>query len=457
MASNRGPLSFAFTPDGGLVSKRGGGGLVSALSTLSGDDGAVWICAAMSSADRSAVATGAHLEAGLPLRMLDIDPLDFAAAYDGIANGVLWFIAHLLYPLATAPAFDAAFAADWEAYRRFNQAFAGALAAEAAPGATVLVQDYHLSLVPAQLRELRPDLRIGHFSHTPWAPPDYFRVLPREVAAELLTGILGADRAGFLSQRWADAFGACCEDVLGYSHVDGVVTGGGNSTMLAVHALGVDGPALRSRAAAPDVPSLDVAGVQVIARVDRAELSKNIVRGILAIGELLRLRPEWLRRVVHVAIAYPSRGGVPAYAAYMEDVKHAAAAVNAEFGDGDWQPVDLILEDDYPQSLGVLKRADVLLINPIRDGMNLVAKEGPLLSERDAVLVLSTQAGAADELSEGALMVNPFDVSETARALQEALSMPAGERARRALLLREAAGALPPQAWFAEQRDALGA
>jgi trehalose 6-phosphate synthase len=213
VASNRGPLSFSESSDGELVAQRGGGGLVSGLMQMGGGDKAVWVCAALSDADRTAVrrAEGGRLDlaghdtGGTAVRMLDIDPATFNRAYNAIANSTLWFVHHQLYATPTAPAFDQHFRREWSSYQAYNKAFAEALAEDAADAARVLVQDYHLTLLPRMLRELRPDLRIAHFSHTPWAPPDYFRMLPGDVAAETLLGVLGADHAGFHSVRPATA------------------------------------------------------------------------------------------------------------------------------------------------------------------------------------------------------------------------------------------------------------
>src|SRR5450631_1007721 len=208
VASNRGPVSYALGTDGRLTANRGGGGLVAALS---GAGNAVWVCAALSDGDRLAVraAGGVHLDAfddsGTAVRMLAIDPRTFVRAYSSIANSTLWFVHHLLFNTPVEPSFGARFARDWAAYVEYNDAFAAAIAVEAAPGARVVIQDYHLSLAPQLLRERRPDLRIGHFSHTPWAPPDYFKVLPDAIGRAVLEGVLGADRAGFLTRRWAEA------------------------------------------------------------------------------------------------------------------------------------------------------------------------------------------------------------------------------------------------------------
>ncbi|PVE14236.1 alpha,alpha-trehalose-phosphate synthase (UDP-forming) [Streptomyces scopuliridis] len=464
VASNRGPVSYTLRDDGTLEAKRGGGGLVSGLSAIGPDADAVWVCAALGDGDREAVRrTGGRPDpadtGGQRVRMLGIAPEVYADAYNGVANSALWFVHHLLYQTPLEPSFGPEFRAQWASYETYNRAFAEALADEAADGAAVLVQDYHLALVPGILRALRPDLRIGHFSHTPWAPVDYFRLLPDDIARQLLRGILGADRAAFLTHRWADAFTACCTELLG----------GTGNTAIGVHGLGADGDFLRERANRPDVDERIVTlrgqigrtstgeERKTIVRVDRTELSKNIVRGLLAYRLLLTDRPEWRERVVHLAFAYPSRQDLAVYREYTAEVQRVADEINAEFGTDDWTPVVLHVRDDFARSLGAYRLADVALVNPIRDGMNLVAKEIPLVSERGCALVLSREAGAYEELGEDALVVNPYDISATAAALHEALSMPADERAERAKRLAAAATALPPQQWFLDQLTALRA
>ncbi|MGW0563739.1 alpha,alpha-trehalose-phosphate synthase (UDP-forming) [Streptomyces sp. NPDC003016] len=451
VASNRGPVAYTLREDGSLDARRGGGGLVSGLSAIGQGADSLWVCAALGDGDREAVRRGTG-EPGV--RMLDIDAGVHADAYNGIANSVLWFVHHMLYQTPLEPAFDAEFRRQWAAYETYNRAFADALAAEAAPGAVVLVQDYHLCLVPGMLRELRPDLRIGHFSHTPWAPVDYFRLLPDDIARQLLRGLLGADRVAFLTRRWADAFAACAVDVLGAGALDG--------TALGVHGLGADADFLRARSQRQDVEEWLVrlrervgAGRRTVVRVDRTELSKNIVRGLLAYRQLLTDRPEWRGRVVHIAFAYPSRQDLAVYRDYMASVRRLAEEINAAYGTDDWQPVLLELDDDFARSLAAYRMADVALVNPIRDGMNLVAKEVPVVSDEGCALVLSREAGAYEELGEDAIVVNPYDVMATAHALHEALVMEPQERAERTKRLAAAATALPPAAWFLDQLAAL--
>jgi len=499
LASNRGPVSYHFGTDGTLRGQRGGGGLISGVTSglagMTAESEVTWVCAPFSDADRAAarrqdggdtrdVAQPAGLSgpAGVRVRMLDIAPDTFDRAYNNVANSVLWFVHHLLFDTPNQPQFGPEFRRHWQSYQAYNEAFATAMAAEArADEARVpvraLIQDYHLSLAPRLLRDqlgrqqrTTGDLRIAHFSHTPWAPPDYYRMLPEQAGRAVLAGILGADHAGFHAARWADAFLDCCEAILGAqvirSQARGAAQAGwvlydGHATEVAVHPLGIDAAALRARAGAGDVRdhitalSQAARGRKLIVRVDRTELSKNIVRGLAAYRELLAAHPEWHGQVVHLAFAYPSRSAVPEYRAYTELVERTARQVAAEFRTPDWEPVLLEVRDDYARSLAACTLADVLLVNPIRDGMNLVAQEGPVLSQDGCALVLSREAGAAATLGPDALLVNPYDVSETAAALHQGLAMPDDERRRRSAALAATAEASPPARWLGDQLAAL--
>jgi trehalose 6-phosphate synthase len=475
IASNRGPVSFTRGDDGQLSVRRGGGGMVSGLASVASHANVLWVCAALSNADRAAArrAEGGLFgldgsDEGVGVQMLDIPQVTFQRAYNAIANSTLWFVHHMLYDTPNEPSFGLAFQREWDSFRAYNSAFARALAAAPSPAGAAgplraVVQDYHLTLVPRMLAQLRPGIRIAHFTHTPWAPPDYYRMLPDAVGREVLAGVLGADHAGFLCQRWADAFIDCCEEILGaaVNRAARQVTYEGHVTGIGVHPLGVQADELISRANEPDVQSRvtalaeATAGRRLIVRIDRTELSKNIVRGLLAYRELLVTHPEWRGQVTHVAFAYPSRHDLPEYRVYTASVQRLARQIEDEFGTDDWTPLILEVNDDYARSLAAYRLADVLLVNPIRDGMNLVAKEGPIISERSCALVLSTEAGAAAELGAHALLVNPYDVTGTAEALHEALIMTEAERERRAAALVAAATALPPAQWFADQLAAL--
>ena len=464
VASNRGPLSLVPVEHGDDEIRRGSGGLVSGMqSALEATPDAVWVCAAMNDRERALArlapsgrlgevdVAAEALRGDFDVRMLPIDGLTFRNAYNGVANSTLWFVLHMLYDLPRAPIFDAAWRRQWASYVRYNQAFAQALAEEAAPDARVMIQDYHLFLAPRMLRTLRPDVRIGHFTHTPWVSADYFTMLPDDVAFLIVDGLLGADVIGFHTERWAELFRDTCRSIVG-REPDGVQ----------VFPLGTDPDELHKRASQRDVESelrvlnQTVGDRRVIGRVDRTELSKNVWRGLLSYRELLRIHPEWRGKVVHAVYNNPSREDLPAYREYTASIARLADEIDAEFGTDDWSPLVLEIADDYPAALAVLRRSDVLFINSVRDGMNLVVLEGLVLSEHDPAVVLSAETGAAEVLGEDALRINPFDVTATAEALHAALLMSHEERAGRAERMRTAAVRLPPAQWFREQLDALG-
>lgn len=450
IVSNRGPLSFSVGDDGELVTKRGGGGLVTALGPAVAGTGATWIAGALSEADRMAAGRGVVEAEGFRLRSLVLDPDDHAAYYDVISNGTLWFLHHGLYDLARRPRFDRVWREAWDRYRAVNSAFADEVAETAPDRAVAVVHDYHLSLVGAALAERRPDVTAVHFTHTPFCSPDLLRILPADVAAELLSGMAAYAACGFHARRWARAFEACCTGT-------GVACAPAFVAPAAADAEGIREVAASDACdqAAADLDEV-IADRTFLVRVDRIELSKNILRGFLAFDDLLRTRPEWRERVVFGAFVYPSREGLPEYLAYRQEVEGLIRRINETWATDDWTPILYDPSDDFPRSVAALRRYDALLVNPVRDGLNLVAKEGPLVNERSGVLALSRESGAWEELGGGALEVNPFDVAGTADVLHAALSMPAGERSRHASGLRALVEARTPKTWWAEQLAAAG-
>ncbi len=447
VVSNRGPLTFRSGPDGALMPVPAGGGLASSLHRILAGSGTTWASMTMGAADREAVAQGRMHEDGLDLVPVVVDDDTYRQAYDVVSNTTLWYCHHHMWDLPHRPRFDRHWRAAWEGYRTYNRAMADAVAEQADHGAAVFVQDYHFSLLGRMLAERRPDLRTVHFLHTPFADAAVLGVLPDDVAAELLDGMAGYGACGFHCHAWEADFVGCY-----------AAAGRGDVPPTFVAPLGPDAGVLEEEASSGACAAAGVAlrslvgGRRTIVRSDRLEPSKNIVRGMLAFEELLVAHPEWRGEVVHVALAYPSRQGLAEYLAYGADVEHTAERINRGFGSGAWTPVVLLVEDDRARSLAALSSYDVLLVNPVRDGLNLVAKEGPLLNGADGVLVLSKEAGAWEELSgAGAIGVNPFDVVGTAEALQRALTMDGGERARRAASLRASVRGRTAADWWADQ------
>jgi trehalose 6-phosphate synthase len=468
VVSNRGPLTFRAAQDGDLVPVPAAGGLASSLYRLLAGSDTTWASVTMGTADREAVSKGLmHLE-GLDLMPVLVDDETYRQAYDVVANSTLWYVHHHLFDLPNRPRFDRRWRQAWDGYRAYNRAMADAVSERAGDGDTVLVQDYHFSLLGRMLADRRPDLRTVHFLHTPFAEPAILAVLPDDVSAELLDGMAGYGACGFHCHKWEAGFLACYEAMgRGRGRGRGREPGGGVAaprTFVAPLGLDVDGvteeAATAGVAMAADALPAELGGRRVVARADRMEPSKNIVRGMLAFEELLVAQPEWRGQVVHLVCAYPSRQGLAEYLAYAADVEHTAERINHAFGTGagaggdGWSPIVLSVADDHARSLAALTLSDVLLLNPVRDGMNLVAKEGSLVNKVDGVLVLSQEAGAWEELElggEGALGVNPFDVAGTADALHMALTMSPEARAGRAGALRTAVLGRTSADWWQDQ------
>jgi len=453
VASHRGPVEFAVEADG-PVPRRGAGGLVTALTQLRKEvsDGA-WVCAAISEGDRAVVAEADACpvledDSGWRVRMLDIDPSVHARFYSMIANPLLWFIQHGLWSLSDAPDIGHDEYEAWEeGYVPVNARFAEAVSAEAGESepALVMVHDYHLYLVPALVRAARPESLITFFCHIPWPNPEAWRVLPAAWREAIFAGLLGADVVGFQTERSARNFVDGCEQVLG-ARVDRhslEVEYGGRNVVSRWYPISVDVPHFEALAASDAVLAKErelQAGrrEKLIVRVDRTDLSKNILRGFRAYDVVLERRPDLRERVTFLALLQPSRQDVREYAEYLDAIRRTVADLNLKHGTPDWQPVDLRLVDDIELAVAAYKQYDVLVVNAIADGMNLVAKEAVVVNTCDGVLLLSEGAGAEVELGHFAISVNPFDIEQQAVALWDALTMDEEERRAR----REACAAV---------------
>ena len=447
VVSHRGPYQFGRSEQGELQAQQGAGGIVSALSPLlTRRPDATWIAAAMSNDDREAGRAGTISGLDINVRLLDLDREQHRMHYEVIANNLLWFLHHGMFDRARRPRFDLRFRTAWEAFVAVNRHFANEVAQSAAADEIVLVQDYQLTLVPGLLRAQRPDLRVVHFTHTPFAGPDDFSLLPTDVGAQVCAA-LASGPTGFHIKRWADAYRQSARAALGRRE---------SIAPSFTATLGPDVAALEAVAGSHDARAAAAALSEavgdrlVIARSDRIEPSKNIVRGFLAYDRLLEARPGLRGRVVFVAMVYPSRQGLAEYLAYENEVEQAVARVNDRWSTRDWVPILLDDRDDYARSVAGLQRYDVLLVNALRDGLNLVAKEGPVVNRRDGVLCLSPEAGAYDELRGAVIAVHPYDIEQCAAALDDGLSMPLDERATMAKKLRGLAAARSPADWLSD-------
>ncbi len=472
VVSNRAPVSYRLE-DGQRVTRRGGGGLVTALRSLVSQHDVTWIASAMTEEDR-AVAAGASGESVVEtardgsayrLRFVVSDPSAYDWFYNVVSNPTLWFIQHYLWDLAYEPAFDQGLHHAWEeGYVRVNQSFAEAILSELErqPDATVFLHDYHLYLVPYYVRLEAPDAQLAHFIHIPWPQQDLWRVLPEPIRRAVHEGLLGNDIVSFHARRWSRNFVRSCADFVGVEvdREEGSLVYGDRRVLVQSHPISIDPAEFDHLAVSPQVLAAEAELVarrpeKLILRVDRTDLSKNVVRGFRAFEAYLAAHPEMHGRVTMLALLDPSRQDIPNYAEYLAAIQRAARSVNDRFQLEGWIPVELHVEDDFARSVAAYKQFDVLLVNAIFDGLNLVAKEAPLVNERDGVLILSENTGAHEELHRWAITINPFDVSAQAEAIHEALEMPAGERKARIDAIRAHVREHDLTAWIGAQLSDL--
>ena len=467
LVSNRGPVTFE---DDGSI-RRGTGGLVTALTGLASHRRAVWVASAMTERDalRAREAgerpfsvrspTGGEYE----VRLVASDPVAYDAFYNVFANPMLWFIQHYLWDLSNAPDIRRNEVEAFEyGYNVVNEDLAHAVIEETEghPEPVVMVHDYHLYTLPALVRRARPDAFLHHFVHIPWPQSDAWRVLPNLIREELFHGLLANDIVGFHTQAYRRNFLQCCRDLLDLE-VDferGVVHHEDREVWVRSYPLPIDAGATLNVAASERTLEFESEILRrrrdfMILRVDRADLSKNVLRGFTAFDLFLEQHPEFRERVTFVAQLMPSRTDVPEYAEYLERIEALVAVVNHRHGTPDWMPIHLKLRDDLEEAIASYKHYDVLLVNAMFDGMNLVAKEGPLINEHAGVSILSENTGAHEELGEFALSVNPFDIQELADSIHAALTMRVTERERRHEGLKAIVTARDPGHWVDEQLD----
>ncbi len=460
IVSNRGPVTFSRSgPEGSGEREysRGAGGLVTALNAvLRRRRDAIWIASAMSEEDacvaKETLRDGAPYEVeGLKVVLVEHDGEAYDLMYNHLANPLLWFVQHGLYDLPYAPELGDGTKRAWEeGYVPVNKNFAEAVArvleasAEGGGEPVILVHDYQLYMTPLFLRErLKGDAFVSLFVHIPWPEPDHWRVLPKYVREGVLRSLLEADIVAFHTRRYARNFVRTAHEVLEVEadEEEGVIYNRGREVWARSYPISIDPDEFKELARSEEVLEQEefvknLPG-KLLLRVDRMDLSKNVVRGFKAYDRMLERHPEMREEVTFLARLQPSRGDIPEYARYAEVIQKAVDEVNEKHGTSSWEPVVLSMEDNFPLSIAAYKNYDALLVNAVRDGMNLIAKEATVVNERDGVLVLSEGAGAHEELGEHALTVNPFDVDEQADKIYEALTMPDGERNRHAEALKQ--------------------
>lgn len=457
IASNRGPIEYDLDAAGELIEHRGSGGVVTALSAIARYVPVTWISVTMTDGDYVAHqrSGGRSVRAPLPdqeiyIRLVAPTRAEYQRHYNVFCNPLLWFVQHYMWNTPRMPNISRAVYDAWETgYLPVNRLFADAIVEEARASGDdapyVMLHDYHLYVAPGLVREALPNATIQHFTHIPWPDPRYWQLLPAHMRRDIHANLCKTNVAGFQTHRDVRNFLHSCEAFLD-ADVDyrrNEVTYQGRKTHVAPYPISVDVPGLEAFAVSPEVEKYGRMlaphfAEKTIVRVDRTEPSKNILRGFRAFELLLQRYADLRGRVRMLAFLVPSRMELAIYQTYTDEIFETAGAINDELGDGDWLPIQLFHENNYAQAIAAMRDYDVLLVNPIIDGMNLVSKEGVLINRRDGVLVLSEAAGSFEQLGEHCLAVAPADLEGTVRALHTALEMPLAERHRRAEALREA-------------------
>ena len=467
IAANRGPVTFETAEDGTLAMQRGTGGLVTALTGLARYADVTWIACARTEPD-VAWHTGTLPFSGgdLQVEFLSPDAAAYESYYHVIANPLLWFLQHSMWDVPRSPVIDRETWHAWDnGYVVVNRLFADAVVRHirATRQAVVMLQDYHLYLTARGIRDqirARRQAMLLHFIHIPWPGPGYWRILPGTMRQAILDSLCAVDLLGLQTREDALNFIRTCEAYLPGVHVNykrGRIWYRNRVTHVRDFPISIDVDELRQLSASPEVAAYQsqiegiAGGRQLIVRIDRIEPSKNIVRGFQAFEEMLELHPEHRQHAKFLAILIPSRLAVNEYQNYLDELMAAAGRVNARFGDAEWEPIRLLVSENYPRAIAALQRYDVLLVNSIVDGMNLVAKEGPIVNQRAGVLVLSERTGARQQLEPGAIVIAPCDVYATAEALHQALTMPAPRREELAARLRWVIEREDLSAWLSQQ------
>jgi trehalose 6-phosphate synthase len=467
IVSNRGPFSFSVR-DGKPEAVRGAGGLVTAISAVARQHDILWISCALGKGDIEwlrLMDDGVHDIGDMRVRLVQPETEQYHAYYNVISNPLLWFVQHQLYDTPRLPIIDENTWRAWsEGYAAVNRQLAGAVAdsiRDLEGRIVVLPQDYHLYLLPRFLRELVGDrVVIQPFLHIPWPSPDAWRVLPLAMRRELIESMLYANRLGFQTERDTRRFLQTCVDTLPNVRVVKPwrrLEYHNRQVEAMPYPISIDVAHLQQRLESADVQQ-HVAqlnslyeGRTLILRVDRVEPSKNILRGFIAFRNLLLAHPEYRGKVDMLALLVPSRTEVSEYQAYLRDIMALAGEINATLGNGVWEPIRVLLGNNPDRAIAAFSLYDVLLVNPLSDGMNLVAKEGVVLNQRAGVLILSEEAGAAEEFGDLALLVSPYDIYGTREALRQALIMPVEERRNRATRMRELVRQNDIHHWFHSQ------
>ena len=472
IVSNRGPVEHHMTPGGHPEARRASGGVVTALNSITQSVEFTWVASAMGEGDRL-VSNNGHapsFKSPLPGQTIDLRYVvtprrAYHKYFNVLCNPLLWFLQHYMWNPPYNPNVDASVHDAWETgYVPVNQAFARAIVEECSENAKppiIIGHDYHLYLLPEFVRKELPGAVIQHFVHIPWPSPRYWQMIPEYIVERICSSLCAADVAGFQTPQDCRSFIDTIEEFLPDARVDrdecAVFWRDGRTQVrcypLSINVPEVQGIANSARALEYQSRLANWTNEMNVVRIDRAEPNRNIVRGFKAFGLMLSKYPELQGRVNFLAFLVPSRTHVRQYQRYMDEIQQSVNQVNEMYGNGDWTPIKMFVENNYTQALAGMKLYDALLVNTVIEGMNLVAKEGPVVNNRDGVLVISRSSGAYHQLAKGALSVSPTDIEGTMEALYKAITMPQEKRKEMASALAESICGEDITHWISRQLE----
>ena len=474
IASNRGPVKNIEDDQGNINQEKGSGGLITGLSGALKYIDATWISCAQTPQDVEFDEGYTTLVGGkkdIHIKFINPEPKAYDGYYNVIANPLIWFLQHSMWNVPSEPVIDHTTWQAWhKGYLEVNQLFANEinkLINKTNRKTLVMLQDYHLYMTAKHIREKSSTEKqptISHFIHIPWPGPEYWQILPPTMRQNILESLCAVDLLGFQTEEDSLNFIRTIESQISNASVSFEhrrIWYKNHETHIREFPISIDIGSLEKLSQDKEVLENKqklletTSGKKLILRVDRIDPSKNIVRGFQAFQELLILHPEHKEKVIFLAILVPSRRGIEEYQDYLDKIMAITGQINADFGTKDWEPVRILVGEDYKRALGAMQLYDILLVNAIADGMNLVAKEGPTINKQNGVLILSEATGASIELAPGSTIVSPCDIYATAKAMNQGLTMPEEEKEKRAKKLKWIIEKNDIFRWFTDQLQAV--
>jgi trehalose 6-phosphate synthase len=468
VASNRGPVEF-YIKNGKTEMKRGGGGLVSTLLPFMTRVKGTWVASAMTEGDVKVARKHKKCMVPIPednpdfcVSFVVVDPEIYKDYYSVISNPLIWFIQHYMWNTPYMPEIDDKIHKAWhDSYVYVNQKFAERIIEEAKLSEKkplIMLQDYHLYTCPRYIRKKLDDVFLNHFIHIPWPQSEYFGILPEYMQEAIINGLLSNDIVGFHLKKYARNFLYTCEPYVDkVDYEKSLIWHEGRVIHIKNYPISVDDKKLLENAKSSEVIKKEKQIQEIkgdtflIYRTDRADLSKNIIRGFKAYELFLEKHPEFHGKVKFLSTGMPTRQQITAYREYKEETDEVINAINQRFSKNGWKPIEQVFKADYGLVTAAFKHYDCLLVNPMVDGMNIVAKEGPVVNENNGVLIMSNGAGSYEELKDYAIVVNAYDITQTADAMFRAICMSHEERERLIKGLKESVRERNVYVWMQEQ------